>query len=107
MEKFVKYQDVVNTFLRGLYVDGSVTGAQSLTEAFELYLISKKLMKGGGSVLKKWTTNNDELREKIHTAEKEIFGEEDEKIEIRCWEQIGALVMISCFFRGRMLLIMH
>ena len=82
MEKFVKYQDVVNTFLRDLYVDDSVTGAQSLTEAFELYLISKKLMKEGGFVLKKWTTNNDELRKKIHTAEKEIFGEEDEKIEI-------------------------
>ena len=81
MEKFVKYKDVVNTFLRDLYVDNSVTGAQSLTEAFELYLISKKLMKGG-FVLKKWTTNNDELRKKIHTAEKEIFGEEDEKIEI-------------------------
>ena len=57
MEKFVKYQDVVNTFLRDLYMDDSVTWEQSLTEAFELYEVSKKLTKEGGFVSKKWTKN--------------------------------------------------
>ena len=50
MEKIIKYQDAANIFLRDLYVDDIVMGAQS-TETFELYLISKKLVKGGGFVL--------------------------------------------------------
>ena len=79
MKKYADmYPDVVEKFLRDLFMDDSVTGAQFLSEAYQLYSISKKLMSEGGFMLRKWTTNNGELRERINTSEKEIYNESDE-----------------------------
>ena len=48
-------EKVVETFLRDLYMDDSITGAQTMNEALELYSKSKRFMKEGGfSLVKKW-----------------------------------------------------
>ena len=71
MNKFSETDgNVVKVFLRDLYMDDSVMGAQTLREAFELYFKSKKLMSQGGFSLLKWATNNDELRQKIVSSER-------------------------------------
>ena len=71
-------QDIVETFLRDLFMDDSISGVQSLSEAYDLYLILKRLMMEGGFTLRKWTANSDELKEKISLSEKEIYQETEE-----------------------------
>ena len=78
MEKFLSTdEEVVVAFLRDLYADNDVSGAQSFEKAFNLYLKSKELMKCGGFQLRKWETNDDDLREKIRRSEEEVFCETD------------------------------
>ena len=77
------YKEVVETFLRDLYLDDSVSGCQTLSEAFELYFRSKKLMKEGGFRLLKWATNDQELMAQIKSSETNVFGEICEKYEER------------------------
>ena len=45
------------------------TGADTVTEAFELYQSSKSIMASGGFNLRKWTTNSSELCKLIEVIE--------------------------------------
>ena len=47
-----------------LYVDDLVAGADSVDEAYNLYLNCKNLMKHGGFNLRKWNSNSAALKEK-------------------------------------------
>ena len=64
-------------------MDDSVSGCQTLSEAFELYFRSKKLMKEGGFRLLKWATNDQELMTQIKSSETNVFGEVCEKYDER------------------------
>ena len=56
-------------------MDDSITGAQMMNEALELYSKSKRFMKEGGFSLVKWDTNDEKLRQKIGSSEIDIFNE--------------------------------
>ena len=78
MNKFLDTdEEVVVAFLRDIYMDDDLSGAQTFEKAFNLYIRSKELMKQGGFQLRKWTTNDQKLREKIRRSEQEVFGETD------------------------------
>ena len=64
-------------FLEDIYLDDSISGSQSLDGAFDFCLYVKILMKEGGFVLRKWTTNMPELQRKIDENE-QFLGEEVE-----------------------------
>ena len=55
--------------MRSIYVDDVVLGAQSRSEAFELYLKSKSILRDGGFNLRCFVTNCPELRVRIEGAE--------------------------------------
>ena len=77
MQKFVEeYPEIVLKFLRDLYMDDSVTGAQTFDDAFKLYYVCKDLMRKGGFVLTKWRSNDAELQKKINSCEKDAFLED-------------------------------
>ena len=73
-----KFKDInpllIERFLRDLYVDDSITGGEN-KECFELYLLIKTLMKEGGFNIRKWSTNDKELLEKINNFELVYFEE--------------------------------
>ena len=47
----------------------SIMGAQTEEDATDLYRKIKILMRGGGFLLRKWNSNNDELKERILRSE--------------------------------------
>ena len=59
----------VEKLVNGFYVDDLVTGENSVKEAVVLFENSKERMASGGFKLRKWLTNNAELREKINRSE--------------------------------------
>ena len=61
--------EFVKKFMRSIYVDDVVFGAQSRSEAFELYLKSKSILRDGGFNLRRFVTNCPELRARIEGAE--------------------------------------
>ena len=70
MEKYKETDyEIVRKFLADLYCDDSVSGAQTLEEAFELYLRSKRMLSEGGFNLRKWNSNDVELMEKMEGME--------------------------------------
>ena len=68
--------ELIERFLRDLYMDDCISGSQTLQGAFDFYLYSKLFMQEGSFVLRKLTTNNSELRSKIEANEK-YLGEPD------------------------------
>ena len=82
MEKYLEtYRDIVIKFLRDLYVDDSITGAQKMADAFNLYEKCKKFMLEGGFLLRKWNSNDPHLMQKINEAEGELSGRIDSSIQ--------------------------
>ena len=68
-------QEIVEKFLRDIYMDDLISGAQRFDEVFELYSKSKELMRRGGFRLLKWAINSQELRAKIKESEINVFKE--------------------------------
>ena len=63
MEKFCDVNpELIMRFLNDLYRDDRVSGVQELQEGYDFYLYIKIFMRGGFS-LRKWVTNDSELRE--------------------------------------------
>ena len=56
--------------LSRLYADDLSCGADTVEEAFKLYIESKGILAKGGFNLRKWQTNDLELRNKINAIEK-------------------------------------
>ena len=76
MEKFIEEcRKIIEKFLRDIYMDDSMSGAQIREEAFEFYQSCKKLMLKGGFELRKWVTNDPELQEMILKSEREVYGD--------------------------------
>ena len=77
MEKYLdEYRTLVKKFLRDLYMDDSVSGAQTKKNAIEWYKVCGRLMKEGGFILRKWISNDDDIQESIFRLENEKIGEE-------------------------------
>ena len=80
MEKYLEtHYETIIKFLNDLYMDDSTTGAQS--EAYELYQKIKKLMLEGGFVLRKWNSNDDDLKNMISKSERDVYGLTDHVIK--------------------------
>ena len=78
MEKYRQtYEEIVIKFLQDLYMDDSVTGAQTKSDTYKLYEISKNLMLEGGFILRKWICNDNELQQRIRFSERETYKEPD------------------------------
>ena len=60
-------------------MDDSVTGAQTKKDVFELYQKCKNWMKEGGFLLRKWNSNDYELRKMIFESESKLDDVEPEK----------------------------
>ena len=76
MEKYRKvYEEIIQKFLRDLYMDDSITGSQKKDDLFKIYEVVKKLMLEGGFDLRKWMCNDEELQQKILKSESEIYHE--------------------------------
>ena len=75
-----KFDDIepefVETFLSDLYMDDSLSGAETISRAFDVYLFLKSVMKEG-FVLRKWITNYSILQDKINDYEHNYFKEEN------------------------------
>ena len=71
-----KYKEVDPEFTRdmieGFFVDDLVTTCTSTSEAYALYEKAKQRMLEAGLRLRKWKTNDEELRKKIERNEKEV-----------------------------------
>lgn len=67
--------------LRDFYVDDLLSGCDTINEAIQLQDEIKRLMKKGGSDIRKWTSNRVELLEKNSEADREIHPYDFDKIE--------------------------
>ena len=65
--------EVLDQFLEDLYMNDSISGADDVEKGYRFYLFSKILMKGG-FMLRKWSTNNSELQDRINENEA-VLGE--------------------------------
>ena len=71
IEKFSSsHLNLAQSLLQSIYVDDIVYGADSEECAYDLYGESKNIMKEGGFNLRKFTTNSQQLQERIDQAEK-------------------------------------
>ena len=71
IEKFSSsHPKSAQSLLQSIYVDDIVYGADSEEHAYDLYGESKKILKEGGFNLRKFTTNSQQLQERIDQAEK-------------------------------------
>ena len=71
IEKFSSsHPKLAQGLLQSIYVDDIVYGADSEEYAYDLFCESKKILKEGGFNLRKFTTNSQQLQERINRAEK-------------------------------------
>ena len=63
------HEPLVSKLQKSFYVDDLVCGSATEEEAYALYLSSKRLLHEGGFNLRKFTTNNRLLRDKIERME--------------------------------------
>ena len=66
-------QELVERFLRDLYMDDDISGVQNVEDGFNYYLFIKTLMKEGGFELHKWNTNCSDLLKKINENESSYY----------------------------------
>ena len=70
---FSKYKKLdpkfVQQMLESFYVDDLVSGDDNVQLTYDLYLKAKTRLAEGGFKLRKWKTNDSELRERIDCAE--------------------------------------
>ncbi|KAK3700757.1 hypothetical protein QZH41_010939, partial [Actinostola sp. cb2023] len=62
----------VTEMINGFYVDDLVTGEKTVSEAYALFEKAKVRMGSGGFKLRKWLTNNPDLRDKIEMTERQV-----------------------------------
>ena len=75
MEQYIEsHEEIVRKFLRDIYMDDSITGAQTKAATFEFYKHVKELMLKGGFELRKWVCNDEEVQKKILQSEQEVYN---------------------------------
>ena len=62
----------MNTLMKSIYVDDVTYGADGEDEAYELYVLSKKVFADGGFNLRKFVTNSPILQQRIATDEQKL-----------------------------------
>ena len=77
LKHFKKYDDpkFVETFLRNLYCDDSISDGVSIEEVLELYIKSKYRLLEAGLTLRKWHSNEPIIEEHISKCEKDVIIE--------------------------------
>ena len=73
--------EFVKRMLEGFYVDDLVTGEGTTHKAFTLYQKAKDRLAMGGFNLRKWKTNDTDLREKIRSSESGKITREVKRLE--------------------------
>ena len=80
LSKFEKEDLVfVRKMLESFYVDDLVSGEDSSNDAYALYIKAKDRMAQGGFNLRKWMTNDAQLRDKISDVKRDCGGESNEE----------------------------
>ena len=69
--------DVVSRLQRDLYVDDSAVSVDSVEEGVRFVNVSKEIMEEGGFKLRKWETNDIQLREMIHDEMGSKMGQDN------------------------------
>ena len=77
----LKDPDFVKRMVEGFYVDDLVTGERTAGKAFTLFEKARDRMAKGGFNLRKWKTNDPELREKISSRETSKTSREVSRLE--------------------------
>ena len=75
LEKYRDDSHFVQTFLRDLYVDDSISGSDSPKEALDLYIKSKYRLLEAGLLLRKWHSSDPVVEERILAYENEARTE--------------------------------
>ena len=73
--------EFVKRMLEGFYVDDLVTGEGTTDKAFTLYQKARDRLAMGGFNLRKWKTNDPDLREKIRSSESAKTTREVKRLE--------------------------
>jgi hypothetical protein len=81
-----KYEDIhpeiVSELSRSFYVDDLTTGPNTLQQAYQLYQLSRNILKEGGFTLRKWSSNHQELIKKIKEEEGKSDNENTSNVPI-------------------------
>ena len=80
LEKYEDDVEFIEAFLRSLYSDDCIAGAQSITAALEMYVKSRQRLAEAGFTLRKWHSNDVGLEEKFKQESGEASIEEDLKV---------------------------
>ena len=82
--------ELVEKFLRNLYVDDSINGVKSVKEGVEFYKFVKACMRDAAFDMRKWYTNSVELMKLLHTMEENEMEDHDESNgEMRLPQNVG------------------
>ena len=68
--------EVLKMLLRDFYVDDSTTSFNSFNQGVEFYTIAKKCLFSGGFDIRKWATNDPQLRDYINNHEQSLKSSE-------------------------------
>ena len=83
--------DFVAQMSQSFYVDDLVTGSPNATEAYSLFCKARERMMKGGFSLRKWKTNDAELREQILQKEKGSESVDSQEEQSFAKESLGPL----------------
>ena len=72
--------EFVQRFLEALYVDDLTSGDQSVEGAYELFLKSKLRMLEAGFNLRKWSSNSEELIERIRDSDCSEYEDQETRL---------------------------
>ena len=81
--------DFVTQMSQSFYVDDLVTGSPNVAEAYSLFCKAKERMMKGGFALRKWKTNNVDLREQILQKERENENIDSQEEQSFAKESLG------------------
>ena len=73
--------EFVRKMLDSFYVDDLVTGGRTLRDVNELYEKANSRMKSGGFTLRKWLTNDVELRKRLAGSDDEVSTKSSGRVE--------------------------
>ena len=83
--------DFVTQMSQSFFVDDLVTGCPNAAEAYSLFCKARERMMKGGFSLRKWKTNNAELREQILQKEKGSESVDSQEQQSFAKESLGPL----------------
>ena len=73
---------MLKNLLRYLYVDDSTTSSNSFNQGVKFYTVAKKYLSNGGFGLRKWATNDLQLRDYVNNHEQPLESSEISENEL-------------------------